>query len=247
VNPASIEPATLQLIRVSDGLKLWAVLRQMLAANPADAQRVAELGLLLPKSERGPFARELLDDPRAEVREALFRGFTPVETDVPGRPLPTLPDPELDELLRRGLGDPSPGVREAAAALTFLAVRGASLVGELTVNLGAPQSGVRWWSILALGSAADPITRALLLDLARGEDLAEASAAIRALAQRRDGRDAWLAGLADPRPDVHNAAIFALATVVTDLADEELVRLAADPRPPLQEALAAYRARTENT
>ena len=165
---------------------------------------------------------------------------------MPGRPLPTLPDPELDELLRRGLGDPSPGVREAAAALAFLAVRGASLVGELTVNLGAPESGVRWWSILALGAAADPITRELLLDLAQGEDLAEASAAIRALAQRRDGRDAWFAGLADSRPDVHNAAIFALATVVTDLSDEDLARLAADPRPPLQEALATYRARTGN-
>jgi hypothetical protein len=237
--------ATLAALRpfASDGLKLWAVLRQMLAANVADALVVAEVGLFLPPSERGPFARELLDDPRPEVREALFRAWTPVRQDVPGKPLPTVPDDELDELLRRGLTDASPAVREAAAVLAFLAVRGASLVGELIVNLGAADPGLRWWSILALGGAADPLTHELLAELVKGDDLAEASAAVRALGQRPDGHAAWLAGLDDPRPDVHNAAAFALATVVTDLTEDELAAVAAHPREPVAQALAAYRVR----
>lgn len=229
---------------LNDGLKLWAILRQALAANPADAQRVAEVGLFLPASERGPFARELLDDARPAVREALFRAWTPVRRDVPGRPLPTVPVAELDELLRRGLTDAALGVREAAAVLAFLAVRGAALVGELVVALGSPASRLRWWAILALGGATDPLSRALLEEHAAGEDLAEASAAIRALGQRADGHARWLAGLADPRPDVHDAAMFALATVVTGLTDAEIAAVAADPREPVQAALAAYHART---
>ena len=233
--------ATLQALRpfFGDGLRLWAVLRQLLAANPADAQRIAEAGLFLPETERGPFARELLDDPRVEVRVALFRAWTPARQDVPGHPLPTVPDAELDDLLRRGLTDHSLDVREAAAALAFLAIRGAQLVGEIVVNLGAPESRLRWWSILALGGARDPISRELLIDLAKGEEPSEACAAIRALGQRPDGHEVWFRALTDPRPDVRDAAVFALATIVPTLTEEELAVLVVDPREPVQQALQA--------
>jgi hypothetical protein len=241
-------PATVGAMRayIGDGLRLWAVLRQLLASNPADAQRVAELGLFLPVTERGPFARELLDDPRPQIREALFRAWTPVRSDVPGKPLPTVPDAELDELLRRGLTDESIAVREAAAALAFLAVGGASLVGELVAALGSPSNGLRWWALLALGGARDLLSLELLSQFAGEADVALASAAIRALGQRSDGHARWFAGLSDPRPDVHTAAMFALATVVTDLDAATLAQLAADPRADVQEALANYRARTGN-
>jgi hypothetical protein len=229
---------------VDDGLKLWAVLRQVLASGAVSAERVAAAGLFLPATERGPFARELMDDPRPGVRAALFRAWTPARRDVPGEPLPTVPDAELDDLLRRGLTDPAPEVREAAAALAFLAGRGGGLVGELTINLGAPEPGLRWWSILALGAAADPLSLDLLTQVLAGEDLATAAAAARALGARRDGHDAWLAALQDPRPDVRDAAIFALATVVTGLDPRHLEALAADPRPAVRQALAAYRARS---
>lgn len=237
--------ATLEAVGpyLDNGLLLWSILRQLLAANPGDAQRIAEVGLFLAPSERGPFARELFDDPRLGVREALLRAWTPARRDVPGKPLPTVPDAELDELLRRGLTDDAPGVREAAAVLAFLAVRGAPLVGELVVALGAPESSLRWWAILALGGARDPLSRELLDQRASSDDVAEAAAAIRALGQRPDGHARWLAGLADPRADVHDAAMFALATVVSGLTDDEIASIAADPREPVQAALAAYRAR----
>jgi len=237
--------STLEAVRpwFARGLELWAILRQVLAST-ADAQRVAEVALFLPESERGAFARELLDDARPAVREALFRAWTPVRTDVPGKPLPTVPDAELDEMLRRGLTDRASGVREAAAGLAFLAVRGAALVGELVAALGAPEGAVRWWAILALGGASDPLSLELLVGYVAGDNLAEAAAAIRALGQRLDGHAHWRAGLTDPRADVQSAAIFALATVVTGLDAGTVAELARDPRGPVQAALAAYRART---
>jgi hypothetical protein len=232
---------------IDDGLRFYAILRQLLAANRADAQSVAEVALYMAERERGVFARDLLADSDPRVREALFRAWTPVRTDVPGRPLPTVPDAELDELLRRGLTDASTGVREAAAALTFLAVRGTSLVGELVACLGSPESGLQWWALLALGGARDLISLELLAQFAGESDVALASAAIRALGQRADGHARWLAGLSDPRPDMHQSALFALATVVTGLDAATLAQLDADTRPDVQEALAAYRARTRGT
>lgn len=229
---------------VDDGLTLWSVLRQVLAAGGASPETVAAAGLFLPRTERGPFARELLDDPRPGVRAALFRAWTPARTDVPGDPLPTVSDADLDDLLRRGLTDPSPQVREAAATLTFVSSRGGGLVGELTINLQAPEAGLRWWAILALGAAGDPLSRELLIQVVAGDDLATASAAVRALGARRDGREVWLACLRDPRPEIRDAAIFALRTVVSGLTDREIAAIATDSRPPVPEALAAYRART---
>jgi HEAT repeat protein len=229
---------------VGDGLRMWAALRQVLAADPSLAEAVASAALFMPQSERGPFARELLDDPRAAVRAALFRAWTPVQKDVPGRPLPTVSDDELDELLRRGLLDPSLDVREAAATLAFLAERGAQLVGELVTNLESPAAGVAWWSVLALGAARDPLSRELLEARLGSDDRALASAAVRALGARPDGHTSLLRALHDARSEVVEAAIFALSTVVRDLSPEELGTLDADPRPPVRGALAAYRARS---
>lgn len=232
---------------VDDGLRFYAILRQLLAANPADAQRVAEVALYLGQRERGVFARDLIADPDPRVRAALFRAWTPVRTDVPGDPLPTVPDAELDELLRRGLTDESTAVREAAAVLAFLAVRGASLVGELIAALGSPAEGVRWWALLALGGAHDALSLELISQFAGEPDVALASAAVRALAQRPDGHARWFAALADSRADVVSSALFALATVVTGLNDATVTQLAADPRPDVRDALAAYRVRTAPT
>jgi hypothetical protein len=233
---------------VDDGLRFWSALRQVLASDPSAAEAVAAAGLFLPESERGPFAREMLDDPRPEVRAALFRSWTPVETEVPGNPLPTVPEAELDELLRRGLTDTASEVREPAAALTFLAGRGDALRGELIVNLGAPEPALRWWSILALGSAFDPLSLDLLTQLIHGDDTAEAAAAVRALGARRDGHEVWLAGLEDPRADVRDAALFALKTVVKGLDERQLAAISSDPRlPQVKDALAVYYQRTRRS
>jgi hypothetical protein len=228
---------------VDDGPRMRAVLRQALGADATAAEAVARVALFLPQDERGPFARELLDDARSAVRAALFRAWSPVRSDVPGNALPTVSDAELDGLLRRGLTDPSPDVREAAAMLTFLAARGEQLVGELTANARAPERHLRWWSILALGRATDPGSLVLLSELVVGPDLAFAAAAVRALGARRDGHGVWLSGLHDPRPDVRDAAIFALRTVVTDLTERDLAAIAGDRRPAVRAAFAVYQAR----
>jgi len=232
---------------VNDGLRMWAALRQVLGADASLAEAVAAAALFMPQSERGPFARELLDDPRPEVRAALLRAWTPVQKDVPGNPLPTVSEAELDELLRRGLTDSSLDVREAAATLAFVAMRGAALIGELVTNLESPSRGLVWWSTLALGAARDAVTRELLLQQVADPDVARASAAVRALAARPDGHAALQAALDDARPEVQEAARFALATVVTGLGDDELTRLRAHPNPAVRAALDAYAARSQRS
>lgn len=151
--------------------------------------------------------------------------------------------PPQGDLLRRGLTDPQPGVRAAAAALAFSAVRGASFVGELVANLGRPERSVRWWSILALGAAHDPVSCELLVEELANSDAGVAAAAARALGQRPDGQDGLVTALADPRTEVQDSATFAIKTVATNVPDLVLARLEADPRAHFREAVASYRAR----
>jgi hypothetical protein len=227
-----------------DSLQLWGVLRQVLAADIGLAEAVAFGGSLLPASDRGAFARELLDDPREPVRVAFFRAWLPARVDIPGQAVRIWPDDVADDLLRRGLTDVSMSVRAAAAALAFASDRGASLVGELVTQLGAPERELRFWSILALGSAVDELSRAMLERIVDDPEPRFAAAAVRALAARRDGRVRWLAALGDERSEVQSAAVFALAEVALDLSPDEIAQLARDPRPDVQAALARFHART---
>lgn len=224
-------------------LRLWSALRQAVAADPATALNAALAALSLGDAERAAFLGELVADARPEVRAAVFLAFAPPHTDTPGSAPRILPAADLDALLTRGLADDDPGVRTAAAKLTFAADRGGALVPALSVNLDAPTRELRFWTVLALGGADDPISRRILEQLAGEDELLIAAAAVRALAQRPDGRATWRRALDDPRPGIAPAAIFALAQVATRLDDVTLAALAADPRPEVQSALAAYRAR----
>jgi hypothetical protein len=228
---------------MNDGLRMWAVLREVLAADVANAEVVARAGLFLRASERGAFARELFDDVRPEVRAALLAAWTPADVSAPGQPLPTVPDAELDELLRRGLTDDSDAVRAAAARLAFAANRGGALVPELALNIEAADRSVRWWSTLALGGADDALSLELLRQEADVDHAGRVAAAVRALGARADGKQLWLRALEDARNEVRAAALHALATVVRGLDDEEVAELAADARADVQEALAAYQRR----
>lgn len=152
-------------------------------------------------------------------------------------------DPDMDVRLRQGLLDPETRVRIAAAKLAFAAARGAHVTGELMVNALAPEHELRYWVLLALGGARDPLTLELLLEAAAGDSPTSAQAAVRALAARPDGRDAWLVSLDDTREHVSEAAVFALRRVVTDLPRSMVEGLAADPRAEIRDALASYRAR----
>lgn len=228
---------------LDDGALMSGVLRQVLAADAELAPQVAFGASLLPQELRPAFARELLADARASVREAVFRAWCPARMDVPGQALRVLPDADWDELLRRGLTDPEPAVRGAAAALAFASDAGGALVDELVAVLEVEPREPRFWAALALGAARDARSRDVLVGLVDGHDLLCAAAAVRALAARPDGRARWLAAIDDLRADVHQAAVFALAEVATDLSDEEVAALERDGRAPVQGALRAYHAR----
>jgi len=223
-----------------DSVRLWQALRQAVEADEATALMAATAAVMLQDAERGPFVRELAGDPRPAVRAAVFDAFAPPQVETAGEAVRFLPDDELDALLRGGLADRDRDVRTVAAKLAFASGRGASLVPELALQLDAPERPLRWWSILALGSARDPMSGELLAQILGETDEMMAQAAVRALAARPDGLHAWLAALDDPRPAVVDAAIFALAKVARGVAPERLAALRADARPQVRDALATY-------
>lgn len=232
------------LRRAADPLALWGELRDAVAADPSVAVNAALGSMVLGHAECGAFLRELLADPRPEIRGAVFDAFAPPDTDTPGTAVRGVADDRLDDMLRAGLLDPAPSVRALAARLAFAAERGESVLGELMVNLEAPERDLRWWAVLALGAARDALSLDHLSQLAAGDDLMLAGAAVRALAARPDGRRTWFAALSDPRPGIGEAATFALERVASGLDPTDLNRLDRDPRPEVQNALAAYRARS---
>jgi hypothetical protein len=233
---------TMQAVQpmAGDSVGLWQALRQAVAADEATALNAATASVMLRDADRGPFLRELAADPRPAVRAAVFDAFAPPRVETAGEAVRFLPDDELDELLRGGLTDRDRGVRALAAKLAFAANRGAHLLGELTVQLDAPERELRWWSILALGGARDPLSGELLARILGEDDEMMAAAAVRALAARPDGRRAHLAALDDPRRAIADAAIFALGRVATGIPPERLAALASDARPAIRDAVAAY-------
>lgn len=230
-----------------DGAKMRAVLQRALASDHGLAERVAFGAAMLPASERAVFANELAVDPRPSVRAALFSAWAPARKDIPGEAVRVLSDRDWDALLRRGLSDAEVEVRSAAAALTFASDAGGGLVDELMACLRAPVRELRYWAILSLGAAGDAPSLEALERFAGDREPMLAAAAVRALAARRDGHERWLAALGDPRADVYQAAVFALAEVAVALAPEHVERIERDARAAVQAALSAYRARSNVT
>ncbi|HSR96318.1 MAG TPA: hypothetical protein VLM79_04565 [Kofleriaceae bacterium] len=224
----------------ADSVRLWQALRQAVEADEATALNAATAAVMLRDAERGPFVRELAGDPRPAVRAAVFDAFAPPQVETAGEAVRFLPSDELDALLRSGLGDRDRGVRTVAAKLAFASGRGGALVPELTLQLDAPERALRWWSILALGSARDPMSGELLAQILGEADDMMAQAAVRALAARPDGQHAWLAALDDRRPAIADAAIFALGKVASGVAPERLQALRSDARPHVRDAVIAY-------
>jgi len=233
------------LPRAGDPLRFLGELRDAVAADPSVAINAAIAATAMEAATCGAFVRELLADPRAEVRRGVFEAFAPPRVEVPVPVVKPVPDPELDEMLRQGLHDPDAGVRTAAAKYAFVAERGAHVLGALVVNVEAPEPELRWWVVLAMGQAGDLISLDLLEQLAAADDdLRFAGAAVRALAARPDGHATWLSAIDDPRSGMHETALFGLARIATGVSATALAVLAADPRADVQAALAAYRTRT---
>jgi hypothetical protein len=236
--------ATLALVKyIDDGPRLAAALRQLVAWDGGHARRASLASLFLRPGDQAAFARGMMEDPRPEVRKALFEAWAPPRNEVPGQ-ASAPPDPEaLDALLRTALLDPSRDVRAAATAYAFAAGRGPGIVGELLANVEAPERDLRSWTLLALGGAGDDLSRRVLEQVALEPDAEAAAAAIRALAARADGREAWLRALEGADGEPRRAALFGLAEVARGLTPEQLARIARDAREDTQRALARYRAR----
>jgi hypothetical protein len=229
---------------IDDGPRLSAALRQLTAWDGDNARRASLAALFLRPGDQAAFALGMMEDPRPEVRQALFEAWAPPRNEVPGQ-ASAPPDPQdLDRLLRAALRDPARAVRTAATAYAFATGRGPEIVGELLANLAAPEQDLRQWTLLALGGATDELSLRVLEQVSSQPDAPAASAAIRALAARRDGRAAWLRALEGHDGAPRRAALFGLAEVARDLTPEQAARIARDPREDTRRALDRYRART---
>jgi hypothetical protein len=247
----SVSEAIMALMPFADdGAIMTVVLRRVLAVEVALAERVAFGAAMLPADHRAAFAEELVRDERAQVRAAAFRAWAPARMDVPGQAVRFVPEHQWDQLLWLGLRDPVPEVRRAAAALMFASDRGAPLVDVLMLLLdpshGSEDRELTYWVTLALGAAHDPRSLERLCAYIDGRDALFAATAVRALAARPDGRARWLAALDDLRPDVHQAAVFALAQIAVDLEPAQLAELGRDRREPVRTALAQYLVRNSS-
>jgi len=236
--------AAMALVKyIDDGPRLSAALRQLVAWDGGNARRASLSALFLRPGDQAAFARGMMEDPRPEVRQALFEAWAPPRNEVPGQ-ASAPPEPEaLDALLRAALLDPSRDVRAAATAYAFATGRGPGIVGELLANVEAPERDLRSWTLLALGGATDDLSRRVLEQVASEPDEAAASAAIRALAARADGREAWFRALEGRDGELRRAALFGLAEVARMLTPEQVARIARDPREDTRRALERYRAR----
>lgn len=232
--------AVLPLIRADGSIGLWEALRQALAVDEATAANATTAALAMALSERGPWLRELAADPRVAVRAAMFEALAPGRIDGPGRGPFILPADELAALVREGLLDREPAVQLGAAKLAFAAGCGDAARGELIAVIEAPARELRWYAILALGSAGDALSLELLHETVDGADEMLAGAAARALATRPDGRARWLRALDDPRASVVDAALFALSHGVPELDPDTLAALREDARPAVRAALTAF-------
>lgn len=238
---------------IDDTPRFEAALRQALTEAPAVAEGVAMAALYLPESHRAGMARALAEDPRPAVRQALFRAWAPPRMEVQGQAWRSLPPDAWTALLTDGLTDEEPEVREHATSLVFGTAWADNVSEHLLANLARGDARLRWRTILALGSAGDPGSLAALRGIALGANASEAAAAVRALAARPDGRSDWWRALqvasgagAGPAREVRDAAVFALAHVVEQLAPDELAWLAEPARPAdVGAALAAHRARVD--
>jgi hypothetical protein len=214
-------------------------------ADVSLATGVGRAVLALPSASRTRLVRLVAEDPRGSVRAAVFAEWAPVLA-IPRRGPGLVPEPEWTELLRRALCDDQPRVRAAACALAFDTNRGGELVPELLRMLEGDEGAdeLRWHAVLALGGARDDISGQRLRGLVMTARPSLAAAAIRALALRPDGGVDVMAVLDDARPEVQQAAIFAIEHLVEHLETSDLALLEGPEAPgSMRVAALAYRAR----
>ena len=231
--PKQLQRTLLPLLRDDDGLAERVVVK--LRDLDLDEERSAlSAAAFLAPDARDRFYRDSAGHPREEVRYALFkllaRGRSLPE---PGSLAANLPVEVADTILRAGVTDPSPRVRQRAIAYAYGLGRVVALRTELIAALDAPDPDetTRAYELLALGLLDDVETLPLLVRAFESGTQVEIDAAVWALARRNDGVARVVAAVEDPRPRVRSEALDAITHVAGALSDEQLAWLSAPERP----------------
>jgi hypothetical protein len=201
----------------------------------------------LPAARDEAFLLESASHRREEVRFTLFRLLARNRhLPDPGSLKPNLPAEVTDAILRAGVTDASPRVRQRAVAYAYGLGRVASVKPQLVsaLNVPDPDPPSRAYMLLAFGVLDDAETLALLVRGLESGTPEEMNAAVWALARRPDGVARALAAVEDPRPALRPEAIGAIMHVSAPLTDEQLAWLASTDRAPeARAAVEAYRRR----
>ena len=234
--PGELSRALLPLIR-EDAARAEHVLRVLRDRDiDEDASAIAGAAFL-PGGRNEAFLLECARHRREAVRFTLFKLLSGGRAlPDPGSLTTGFSDDTITGLLRAGITDPSPRVRERAIAYGYGIGRVAAVRAELIAALSPatldPDETCRAYELLALGVLDGADTLALLTRAFEHGAPVEATAATWALARRPDGIARVVAAVDDPRPEIRPEAIGAIMHVSGPLAAEHAAWLASPDRAP---------------
>ena len=209
----------------------------IIEACPTAVHWAFRAGEVAPGAIRASIQKRIAVYPLDAVREHYFAMLGKHRRLLPPGAIPTTDfTPEvLTEVLRAGITDRVPAVRERAIAAAI----GMNVVGlvrdEMIARLDDESMDVRQYALVALGTLDDAATRARLEDRLDHGTQEETTSAIWGLARRPDGLERVLALARDPRAWVITELLGALADVSAPMTDEQIAALTgalADPRLP---------------
>ncbi|MBK9032914.1 MAG: hypothetical protein IPL61_16850 [Myxococcales bacterium] len=204
------------------------LLTHVMDRRPRSMAFIVNALLRTPEPYRYPCELLVVRHPDPEVREHFFALLGTHQRLVPPGSLDRsrLSATHGADVLRVGIGDPEPRVRERAIAVAYGIGLVADVRAEILAATDDPDGDVRCYALVALGVLDDAATRGLLIARLGSPVVGEVCAAIAALARRPDGVEVILAGLPDPRPWYNDAAFASIGEVATALDDAALDRLA---------------------
>ncbi len=193
---------------------------------------------MAPADIRAQCERRLATDPRDSVREHYFALMGQHRRLLPpgAITLDGFPPEALVDVLRAGVTDVVPAVRERAIAAAYGLGKVKLVRDEVLACLAHAHEGVRQYAIVALGLLDDAETLARLVALLERGSQAEATSAIWALARRPDGLARALTLVTDTRPWVRFELLHAIADAAAPMTDAQIAAttaaMAADDRVP---------------
>ncbi len=234
--PGELSRALMPLVR-DDAARAEHVLRVLRDRDiDEDASAIAGAAFL-PGGRNEAFLLECARHRREDVRFTLFKMLSSSRAlPDPGSLATGFSDDTITRLLRAGITDPSPRVRERAVAYGYGIGRVAAVRAELVAALSPatlnPDETCRAYELLALGVLDGADTLAVLTRAFEHGSAAEVTAATWALARRPDGIARVVAAVEDPRPEVRPEAIGAIMHVSEPLTAEHTAWLTSPDRAP---------------